>query len=162
MDHSNRKNENQTTTPGTIIKYSHSRFERPALFGGQPLPISRRTTQRAPIKHGYASSHARHGLWPHRRKRRLCAARFPLQFPRLVRRSLKLPPLRSRNGIGADHREKSRGPSHRRGDLFGKCRLMMQAWSNYLPEHHGNVEVFNFSEQGSNYTKKAPDFTKNL
>ena len=32
--------------------------------------------------------------------------------------------------------------AYRRGDLFEKRNLMMQAWSNYLQEHHGNVEKF--------------------
>jgi len=32
--------------------------------------------------------------------------------------------------------------AYRRGDLFEKRNLMMQAWSNFLQEHQGNVEKF--------------------
>ena len=38
----------------------------------------------------------------------MCAARFPLQLPRLVRRSLKLPARRRRNGPGPRHQGQSR------------------------------------------------------
>jgi integrase len=34
--------------------------------------------------------------------------------------------------------------AYRRGDLFEKRRLMMDAWSNYLQMHHGNVEALGF------------------
>ncbi len=37
--------------------------------------------------------------------------------------------------------------AYRRGDLFEKRRLMMEAWSNYLQERQGNVEVLDFSKR---------------
>ena len=40
--------------------------------------------------------------------------------------------------------------AYRRGDLFEKRRLMMQAWSNYLQVHQGNVKVLAFNKNQSN------------
>jgi len=37
--------------------------------------------------------------------------------------------------------------AYRRGDLFDKRRLMMEAWSNYLQVHQDNVEVLDFSKK---------------
>lgn len=37
--------------------------------------------------------------------------------------------------------------AYRRGDLFEKRRLMMQAWSNYLQGHQDNVDVLDFSKR---------------
>jgi integrase len=37
--------------------------------------------------------------------------------------------------------------AYRRGDLFEKRNLMMQAWSNYLHEHQCNVKVLEFNKR---------------